>query len=312
MHTTLPAGTVPAARGLTNPFLSPKRIAAHRRHGKGTGEMTSIQKTLEDVAKTMTKQVTTVLAEAGKKHGVTITDALLEDVLVGLGLVELKITVKKTKSVSSDGEKTRKRVVSKKMKEAYLALEGGNEENLKEAMKAYKDAPEVESFEAFSRARLGLAPEDKPKKEEKKKEKTEKPKAEKKEKKEKTGRFDKWTPTSTKLFKTIVEESGGVVSDELKKELVVFIDGLSDEDFAGASIQGHMRSFITTKFVKKDDPPADDTAEEQEEFDFEGETLWIGVKTGKIFRQTDEAGDVLIGYAGKGRFKDVSKPENEE
>jgi hypothetical protein len=145
MHTTLPAGTVPAARGLTNPFLSPKRIAAHRRYGKGTGEMTSIQKTLEDVAKTMTKQVTTVLAEAGKKHGVTITDALLEDVLVGLGLVELKITVKKTKSVSSDGEKTRKRVVSKKMKEAYLALEGANEENLKEAMKAYKDEPEVES-----------------------------------------------------------------------------------------------------------------------------------------------------------------------
>jgi hypothetical protein len=195
----------------------------------------------------------------------------------------------KTESVASE-EKQRKRVVSKKMKETYMAMEGATEENLAEAVKAYKDAAEVDSFEAFARDRLGVAAPEK--------------KKEKKEKKEKSGRFDKWTPTSTKLFKTIVEESGGVVSDELKTELHAFIDKLSDEDFAATSIQGHMRSFITQKIVEK----KEDDEEEQEEFDFEGETLWMGVKSGKIYRQTDEAGDVLIGQAGKGRFSDVKMP----
>jgi hypothetical protein len=77
---------------------------------------------------------------------------------------------------------------------------------------------------------------------------------------------------------------------------------------------------VTTRFVKKEAPVTaagaekgeeaeDDAEEEQEELDFEGETLWIGLKSGKIFRQTEEAGDLLIGIAGKGRFKDVKKPE---
>lgn len=258
-------------------------------------KMTTIQNTLENVAKTMTKQVATVVTDVLTKRGVADVDALLQDILVGLGLLEITVKTKKSKSVSTEGETKRKRVVSKKMKDAYLALKGATEENLKEVMKAYKDAEEVESFEAFSRARLGMeAPV-----EEKKKPKEKKPK-------EKTGRFDKWTTTSTKLFKTIVEESGGVVGDEIKKELTTYIDGLSDEDFAGASIQGHMRAFVTTKFAKEE---KDDTTEEQEELEFEGETLWMGVTSGKIYRQTEEAGDVLVGTAGKGRFKDVKKPE---
>lgn len=124
--------------------------------------------------------------------------------------------------------------------------------------------------------------------------------------------MDKWTPTSTKLFKTIVEENGGAFTDDLKKEFVTWLDALSDEEFADASIQGHMRSFVMTKVSKNDDKdkPKDvggDEDEDLEEFDFDGETLLKGVVTGKIYRPTEEAGDVLIGYAGKGRFADVSK-----
>ena len=203
---------------------------------------------------------------------------------------------KKEESVKSDGGK--KRVVSKKMKETFMTLPGASEEKLNEIVKAYKEATEVTSFDAFARSQLGLdAPAEK--------------KKVVKAKKEKSGRLDKWTPTSTKLFKTIVEESGGAVTDDLKKEFVTWLDALADEEFANASIQGHMRAFVTTKLVKKDEPaPKEDGDEDEdlEEIDFEGESLLIGVKTGKIYQPTD-AGDVLVGYAGKGRFASVKKPE---
>ena len=281
----------------------------------------AITKVLEDVARTLGKQLTAVLKDLAPRHGISDVDSLTQDLLVGLGLVELKVSVSKKKSVaeksvdeeSSTGEKKKKRVVSKKMKESFLKLEGATEEKLAEAMKQYKEAEDVESFDSISRKVLGLdaaaeaapAPKAKAKKESKKK--------------EKSGRFDKWTPTSSKLFKTIVEESGGVLSEELKKEFVEYVEALSDEDFASASVQGHMRAFMTTKFVQsnavgggpviteKKEEEKDD--EDQEEFEFEGETLWIGVKSGKIFRPTEEAGDVLVGHAGKGRFKSVKKPE---
>lgn len=202
-------------------------------------------------------------------------------------------------SVKSGGE--RKRVVSKKMKEAFLALPGATEEKLGEVMKAYKSAAEVTSFEAFARSALGLdAPAAAPKKE-------------KKPKKEKSGRLDKWTPTASKQFKTIVEENGGTLSDELKKEFVTWLDGLADAEYADGSIAGHMRAFVGTKVAAKPAaapapaPAADEEDEELEEFTFEGETLLKGVESGKIYRPTEEAGDVLIGYAGKGRFTEVAK-----
>lgn len=271
-----------------------------------------MQVSIDALAKTLMKQVTDVVKSVAPRHDVKDADALAQDILVGLGLVELNVSAKKTKSVKSEseggseGESKRKRVVSKKMKDAYLKLEGATEENLKDTIKAYKDAEEVESFEAFARSRLGAAPEEKPAEEKKPRKK-----AEKKPKAEKSGRFDKWTPTSKKLFKTIVEESGGVVNEDIQKELVTYIEGLTDEDFAAASIQGHMRAFVTTKFApapKEEEPPAEDAEEEQEELDFEGETLWIGCTSGKIFRQEDGV-DILIGQAGKGRFKNVKKPE---
>lgn len=274
-----------------------------------------MQVSIDALAKTLMKQVTDVVKSVAPRHDVKDADALAQDILVGLGLVELNVSAKKTKSVKSEseggseGESKRKRVVSKKMKDAYLKLEGATEENLKDTIKAYKDAEEVESFEAFARSRLGAAPEEKPVEE--KEEKKPRKKAEKKPKAEKSGRFDKWTPTSKKLFKTIVEESGGVVNEDIQKELVTYIEGLTDEDFAAASIQGHMRAFVTTKFApapKEEEPPAEDAEEEQEELDFEGETLWIGCTSGKIFRQEDGV-DILIGQAGKGRFKNVKKPE---
>jgi len=248
----------------------------------------------------MKKTIMTTVREVATTRGISDVDGFVADVLGKLELPTKKEKSVKTESVKSEGGK--KRVVSKKMKETFLKLEGATEEKLTELIKEYKDAAEVTSFDAFSREKLGLpAADEKPKKETKPK----------KEKKEKSGRFDKWTPTSTKLFKTIVEESGGSVTDDLKKEVVAYIETLSDEDYASSSIQGHMRAFVTTKFVKEEEKKEVKTEEEDEdleEIEFEGETLSVGVKSGKIYRTVDEV-DTLVGYAGKGRFKSVKKPE---
>jgi hypothetical protein len=255
---------------------------------------------------TIHKTLTTAVREVATKRGIADVDDLVADILLAfeLGPAKPKKTEKapseKTESVKSEGGK--KRVVSKKMKEAFMKLDGATDEKLNEVIKAYKSAAEVTSFDEFARQQLGMEVVEKPKKEAKPK----------KEKKEKSGRMDKWTPTSTKLFKTIVEENGGEMKDELKKEFVTWLDALSDEQFADASIQGHMRSFVMSKVVKalprvEAGAGEGDEEEDLEEFDFEGETLLKGVTTGKIYRPTEEAGDVLIGYAGKGRFADVSK-----
>ena len=201
--------------------------------------MSFVQNALENVAKSMSKQLKDVATKVATDHNVSDVNKMVDDLMVAMGLMEIQVKTTKTKSVSEKKDKEsvtssgKKRVVSKKMKDAFLALEGANEDLLKELIKEYKTAEDVESFDAFSRAKLGLDPiikEIKPRK----------------EKKEKKGRFDKWTPTSTKLFKTITEENNGTVTDDLKKEFQTYIDTLSDEHFASASIQGHMRAFATS------------------------------------------------------------------
>lgn len=196
--------------------------------------MSFIQNALQNVAKSMSKQLKDVATKVATDHNVSDVNKMVDDLMIAMGLMEIQVksvSVKKDKdSVVSSGKK---RVVSKKMKDAFLALEGATEDLLKELIKEYKTAEDVESFDAFSRTKLGLEPimkDTKPKK----------------EKKEKKGRFDKWTPTSTKLFKTITEENNGTVTDDLKKEFQAYVDSLSDEHFASASIQGHMRAFLTT------------------------------------------------------------------
>lgn len=209
------------------------------------------------------------------------------------------------KSTTSSEKKPRARTVSKKMKESFTAM-GGTEQQLKEVTKRYKDASDADiesaggSFEAFGRKFLGIASEDK----------KEKKKEEKKEKK-KDVRF-KWTPTSKKLFKEIVEGSGGGVSDDMPAEFEKFLADKSEEDFKSVSVEGHMRAYAVGKFappppaLERHDAEVDEDDEDLVMFNHDGEELRMGEKSGKIYRETDGM-DILVGIAGKGRFAGVAR-----
>ena len=231
----------------------------------------------------------------------------------------------------------RKRTVSKKMKEDFAAA-GGNEAQLKEAMKAYKDASDDEAavgWPTFSvRFRNGeaaeAAPATPPKKAAAKKAAPGAPKKEKAAKAHKAARENFiWTPAAKKLFAEATEAAGGKVTDLLKSEFAEYANNMAADDYKALATVGHMRAFLTERDqmppLEKCQPAAEaaanetadqavaasaaeDDDEDMESFEFEAEELFIGVTSGKIYRQSESAGDVLIGVAGQGRFKDVKIP----
>jgi hypothetical protein len=237
-------------------------------------------------------------------------------------------------TTNNKDEKARKRTVSKKMKDTFL--ESGSAEDLKKVIKAYKNAPDATiaasggSFAAFAAFTLSSpAPDASPKTKA-----APKPRV----KKEK-GRLA-WSAAEKKVFKDVVESSGSTVNEENKAEFEAYVAEKSDEDFKAFAMAGHMRAWADTKkAARADDPTAkagngmltpaehltlsmaslsvqdakDADAEEEdedfEEFEFEGEQFVIGTRSGDILQPTEEAGDVKVGTAGVGKFKDVKKPQ---
>jgi hypothetical protein len=228
---------------------------------------------------------------------------------------------------SSTDKKPRARTVSAKSKELFNALPGATPEKLKEVMKAYKEATQADldskggDFIGFARHHLNApaagagapAPEVKEKAARKKSEKN----------------FT-WTPASKKIFEEIVKTSGGEVTDELKKEFAEYANAKTKDDYAALAPAGHIRAFLAAKAspddladgvakltldsqpepevkpeVKPEAKPVEE--EEVEEFEHDGETLCIGIPSGKIYRDT-AAGLVLIGVAGQGAYKSVKIP----
>ena len=235
--------------------------------------------------------------------------------------------------------KARTRTVSKKMKDAFLASPGKTEDDLKRVSKAYKDATDADiasaggDFVSFGNHVLNLAAPPAPKeKEAKAKAKTDKAKPTPKEKKEKPKPRLAWSAAEKKVFKDIVTD----VTDDLKAEFAAYIDTKSLDDFNAFAMAGHMRAWFDARVVSKagngeftpaeydaargdqrqtTDADADaedaddaDADEDIEEIEVNGEQLLIGTKSGDIFQSTEEAGDVKIGRAGEGKFKDVRKP----
>ena len=238
----------------------------------------------------------------------------------------------------SDGEsagKERKRTVSKKMKDTFLEMEGGDEDSLKAAMKVYKAADQAQldawggKWDAFARAflagecTLAKKPRAKATPKPKAAPKAADPDAPVKEKAPKVVKNFTWTPTAKKLFTEVVEGNGGTVTDDLKTEFATHVNGMDSEEYKAIAPVGHVRAFIAGKSAAAAESPVapvapapapaaaaedDDDDEDLEEIEVEGETLTIGVKSGKIFRATEDSGDVQIGVAGVGKFAAVKIP----
>jgi hypothetical protein len=250
--------------------------------------------------------------------------------------VDTKVDTTKADTTKADTTtKARTRTVSKKMKDAFLASSPDKtEDDLKRVSKAYKDASDADiaaaggDFVSFgnhvlaSAASAASAPPPPAKTSKAKEPKEKKPKT----KTEKTKPRLAWSAAEKKVFASIVTD----VTDDLKADFAAYIDSKSDDDFKAFAMAGHMRAWFDARITPKagngeftpeeydlargiqnEDKDADadeDEDEDLEEIDIDGEQLLIGTKSGDIFQSTEEAGDVKIGRAGEGKFKNVKKP----
>ena len=288
---------------------------------------------IDTIKATISLDITKAVRAAAELHNITDPDLLAQELLVRLGVTERTSAPPKAAakapvpppadaegdegSVGSKDKKERKRTVSAKQKKDFMAIEGATEENLKSIIKGYKDASQEtidglmttdskeNAFILFARSVLSAPAAPAPEPEVKAK----KPKAAKKE----ASRV-KFNATELKIFKKIVESAGSVVTDELKQEFVDYVTPMTAEQFAVVALEGHMRAFVDSKkqqvVTATAEVPAvvvEDDEEDLVEFDFNGETLSMGEKSGKIYRTTTEAGDVQVGVAGEGQFKDVKR-----
>lgn len=162
---------------------------------------------------------------------------------------------------------------------------------------------------------------------------------EKKEKKEKTKPRLAWSAAEKKVFKDVVTD----VTEDIKAEFAAYIDAKSDDDFKAFAMAGHMRAWFDARITPcagaghhtpaqhdlirsmenlniskedADDDEANEEADEEADEDEEDlldilineEQLLIGSKTGDIF-QPCEAGDIKLGTAGVGKYKDIKIPK---
>lgn len=178
------------------------------------------------------------------------------------------------KPAEKEGE--RKRVVSKKMTEAFMKLamaEGKSEEEAKAAFegvkKAYKAVSEKTlmakggSFDGFAKSFLAGDAESvgsADSKEKKTRAKLSPEAAAAAAAKRKAtiaakaagappSRVSKWTPTLVRTLTKIVEESGGVMQESVKAMFEGWVNARSEDEFKACEMEGHIRTFATTVLI---------------------------------------------------------------
>ena len=281
--------------------------------------------TINNIKQAISMDITAAVRRMAVAYNITEPDQLAQELLVHLGVVErdgVPLTVPvvtatavkveaEAETEAEDSKKVRARTVSAKQKAPVLEQfpDTADKKVMETLLKGYKAASQEEIDSLMTTDSKGnafllyvqkvrSAPA----------EVVEAPEPVKKQKKgpsQKVATRVKFNATELKIFKKVVGE-GVEVTDELKKEFTEYVNGKTDEEFAVLALEGHMRAFVDGKSSKVEaEADAVDEDEDLVEFTHNEEVLLKGVVSGKIYRSTEEAGDVQVGVAGQGQFKDV-------
>jgi hypothetical protein len=271
--------------------------------------------TINNIKQAISMDITAAVRRMAVAYNITEPDQLAQELLVHLGVVERDgvpltvpvVTAVKAEAEDEDNKKVRARTVSAKQKAPVLEQfpDTADKKVMETLLKGYKAASQEEIDSLMTTDSKGnafllyvqkvrSAPA----------EVVEAPEPVKKQKKgpsQKVATRVKFNATELKIFKKVVGE-GVEVTEELKKEFTEYVNGKTDEEFAVLALEGHMRAFVDGKSSKVE---VEDVDEDLVEFTHNEEVLLKGVVSGKIYRSTEEAGDVQVGVAGQGQFKDI-------
>ena len=295
-----------------------------------SNKQTNKMSTINNIKQAISMDITAAVRRMAVAYNITEPDQLAQELLVHLGVVERDgvpltvpvVTVAATAAAEAeDSKKVRARTVSAKQKAPVLEQfpDTADKKVMETLLKGYKAASQEEIDSLMTTDSKGnafllyvqkvrsapAAPAPAP----------EPVKKQKKGPSQKVATRVKFNATELKIFKKVVGE-GVEVTDELKKEFTEYVNGKTDEEFAVLALEGHMRAFVDGKSsksskvevkVKGPEYDTDEGGEEEDlvEFTHNEEVLLKGVVSGKIYRSTEEAGDVQVGVAGQGQFKDI-------
>jgi hypothetical protein len=115
--------------------------------------------------------------------------------------------------------------------------------------------------------------------------------------------LDKINPTQTKKIKAISEELKVEVD---KKALLVYLNGMTADEFNAKKFEEHVRSFASPAPVEVATPEPVET--EAIEVDFDGKTYLVFADK-KVFNMNEDGEpSVLAGHVGMGAFKKMEMP----
>jgi hypothetical protein len=283
--------------------------------------------TINNIKQAISMDITAAVRRMAVAYNITEPDQLAQELLVHLGVVERDgvpltvpvVTMAVTAAAAAEAEdskKVRARTVSAKQKAPVLEQfpDTADKKVMETLLKGYKAASQEEIDSLMTTDSKGnafllyvqkvrsapavsvAAPAPEP------------VKKQKKGPSQKVATRVKFNATELKIFKKVVGE-GVEVTDELKKEFTEYVNGKTDEEFAVLALEGHMRAFVDGKSsnveVEADAAVEVDEEEDLVEFTHNEEVLLKGVVSGKIYRSTEEAGDIQVGMAGQGQFKDI-------
>jgi hypothetical protein len=280
--------------------------------------------TINNIKQAISMDITAAVRRMAVAYNITEPDQLAQELLVHLGVVErdgVPLTVPvvavaataEAETEADDNKKVRARTVSAKQKAPVLEQfpDTADKKVMETLLKGYKAASqeEIDSLMTTdSKGNAFLLYVQKVRSAPAVVEQTPEPvKKQKKGPSQKVATRVKFNATELKIFKKVVGE-GVEVTDELKKEFTEYVNGKTDEEFAVLALEGHMRAFVDGKSSKVEAEAEADAVDEEEdlvEFTHNEEVLLKGVVSGKIYRSTEEAGDVQVGVAGQGQFKDI-------